>query len=446
MSYSSRLLMTLYLIGQEVIDSYTPNKTDLHPQSVSPFGESQGRQLHSRPSIKIDQSDDPPAVSQSHHLAGSWLQDIPSLSPIEELGPPNALPARASGSVFPDQIPCAVHHTFEASRGVQKSTAEYSSVRINDSNAYNVMERNSYNHVNSQRDPTHSLRPLSFTYGNCTIASDEEFFKQGIPLNSQAELEEIFKEILKYWQVYNSPDLRLHIYRNYIVNSLRVQTDDSDASLTDVKKNELNACMLRTLDNRKYISKPDLAVLTSSATIRELIDKDTKLSLSDDEKETFVQNVTRWAPTLLAVCILAGLRMRCLKTLIEAGRHDGDIPLTKDHICHPNRCSADFDHLLEKQWSFIAAKFDEEGRHHTFSPAEVIPVHYFPVKDANFDEAPKKGLSSFPHGEINDINKKDLSRCGSGAYSSVYCVKIHPSQHALALVSFSFLTTACYRF
>ena len=354
-----------------------------------------------------------------------------------DVGPsPDRAKSASSGHIFPETVACTLRLTFDDSQRQRLITEEYINIRVNDPDAYASIEKTSYDCVWQKSGLEDASQQLIFTYGSCTIAAeaDQAIYKQGIDLMTQSDLKEILKDYLRYWS--QGQKIRLLIDRAYIFSGLKVSDGDFDLSLTEIVKNELNGRMRQTLDQKWYIDQADLKGLIGTDTVKRKIEQDLAPRMESREIDAFTTVVRSKAPILLAISIMAGLRMACLNALLDRGLHDGDLPLQQEHICHKTRCSATFQDVINKQWSFMAARFDDEGCHQEFSPLAVIPIHYFPMdgESSNF-LAGKKSYLTFP-GEV--LGDKGPSRCGHGAFSSVYRVRIHHSHHKLSAVHLSY--------
>lgn len=134
----------------------------------------------------------------------------------------------------------------------------------------------------------------------------------------------------------------------------------------------------------------------------------------------------------------ADLSMTYLKKLLDKNIDDSHLPLTKSHRCHGgkrDRCFKNFDNLIKQQGRFRPARFDKPGEHQDLDHYTVVPLRFCP-KASPPASAKGKGIG---HGlsNANEIKVSDQDRafCGSGAFSTVYRVRLDPHQHTLMRVS-----------
>lgn len=193
--------------------------------------------------------------------------------------------------------------------------------------------------------------------------------------------------------------------------------------------------LMKQSDDRLYMPRSVLNVLTSSSIVRRIIFEDADLSMTSDEKESLVQRVEIGARRLLLMCVDARLGMKCLQKLLDNRLSDEDLPLShRRRPCH-KQCIPQFRNLIRGQSSFMAAEFLKIGQNQEFSSHVVLPIYYKDVKTHRTDK--KKASNQNSASQCND-NHGDARRkgwCGSGAYSNVYRVNIDPDHHSLSEVS-----------
>ena len=228
------------------------------------------------------------------------------------------------------------------------------------------------------------------------------------------------------------PFARVEISRDYI--SLKIRPDD-DSTFAQTKRDEICdlMSMSKAFDGREYIRRLDLDRLTSEATIRLVVMEDNSLKGSRIDKDEIVKEIYNRARTLFAMCVCAPLSMDCLKVLVDKSLVDANRQLLTEHdLCHKG-CRANFKNLVNTQGGFRAAEF-ALGQHYKLHPPTVIPLKYheFVGNEASLlQRTPSGGLSS--NEEIDE--KREKSRCGTGAYSNVFRVRLDPDYNTLDEVS-----------
>ena len=403
-------------------------------------------QIHQAESLDESQPESAGAdLFTSHKAIGSWSAEAPAPLSQEDIVLEELDIHRgnvSTGRVVPERVSCTLHLTFDGKQGIRQSIAESLTITLNDPDAYASLEATAHSLVRAESGLIDSPRQLNFTYGHCIIDADSRIIGNSTPLTSQEELRGILATFCKHWFTEPNPNLSLHIYRDYILNRLKANSEGSLTSLSDVKQREINNRLIHTVDRKKYIVQPDYMGLVSTDTIHEIIQQDRKLRLESNEREMFIRAIQQKATILLATCLLAGLSMKCLKQLLDTQCRDQILPLEQCHACHADKsCNFGFGILLEKQWCFMAARFDNEGDHQEFQPDIVIPIHYFPRIEGNThvlqENEPSISKDDVFGSFDGQVMNKELACCGEGAYSKVFRVRIHPCQHKLTAVRYS---------
>ena len=313
-------------------------------------------------------------------------------------------------------------------------------IRFNDAESYNQIESLGDELVKECKAQELTSKELNFRHGSCFIVS-EDGKRYAHTLRSQEDWKEVCAILVNLWASRTHTNLRLVIYRDYF--ALQTKVSENDDSYSSTKRKEMFNLMRTAADDKEYIPRTDLTRITSESMVREAIYQDGSLVMDSRTKNDFVTAVQQRARKLLAMCICAELKMSCLKRLINEGRDDSRLPLSKSHLCHVG-CKPNFSNLILRQRSFMAAEFNTEREHQALQRGTVVPLHYCDV-DPKFasisGEGDFSGLTS-THGEHtiesmeedNDPIKK-AALCGFGAYSKVYRVRIDPDHHRLSKVS-----------
>lgn len=360
------------------------------------------------PSIVVHQSgvttaSTVPVPRSPHDLSRAQSSDESLSTAPESLELEDSAHSLPFGGVIPSSVTYTLHITCDGSTvPVERRNL---TVPYNDVHSYQTIEEIAQDCVNKTCAETLMGKSLNFKYGNCTITG-QDVDKIGVPLTTREDWNDVCTILTNYWASNVDQTLHVDIYRDYF--SIRSRAA-SDVSFAATKRSEIQALMKRASDGRRYIPRTVLMRFTSPDNIREIIVQDPRLYMEPKEKEDFILSVQKKASCLLAMCVLAGLKMSCLKTLLDNGRSDATLPLDDGHCCHP-RCAPDFDNLVEKQGGFRTANFDTVGQHQEFDPNVVIPIHYQPV-DSNEDTFAKEG------------RKRDLENKTSGAYRDTYSPK-----------------------
>ena len=322
-----------------------------------------------------------------------------------------------------------LYTTFEGK--VFKADAERT-VSINDLDSYADIESAAEAQVRENFSESLASRELNFRHGSCKIISDAG--REDVhALTSQEDWKDVCITLINY-QTSGYRVLRLEVSRDYF--ALQTQAIGQE-TFAITKRREIDSLMKNSASGRLYIPRIDLTRVTSTDTIRQIITQDDSLGMNLSAKEQFIEIVRRRSRTLLAMCVLANLKMKCLKKLLDAGLGDKSLPLKEQNKCHRG-CSADFRNLLREQGGFLAPVFNNIGEHKVLHSDVVIPMHFHPAVQNT------KNWSNVGTGHSDDLNspmedeaniEKLKACCGSGAYSTVYRVRIDPDHHMLSKVS-----------
>lgn len=197
--------------------------------------------------------------------------------------------------------------------------------------------------------------------------------------------------------------------------------------------------MSKGFDGRRYIPTSILSQVTSQEMIHEILREDPLPDATHSQQEEFTKCVLERGRKLLAMVVSASLNISCLRRILDQGHSDQGLlqrPLTDDDLCHKDYCDPSFGYLVQIQGGFSAARFLEKGQHQDLHKSTVIPIHYCSSDaDQSLGEATKSRSEAGQRCQQEGEKEKKDSYCGSGAYSSVYRVKIDPAHHSLSEVS-----------
>lgn len=222
-------------------------------------------------------------------------------------------------------------------------------------------------------------------------------------------------------------NLHLQISREYFALQKKSVSLGSFAS---TKRLEIIDLMRSSFLQKSYVPCTDLLRFTSPEIIREMIFDEPPQNVKSSEIEDFIESVVLNARKLFAQCIFAGLTMGCLHTLLAKGLSDKNFPLEATHCCH-KKCRANFRNIIKDQGGFRAAEFNKAGLHQKIHSKVVVPIE-FHFKDNYL----KEEIANYSEDESTKIgfkveSSKKNARCGSGAYSNVYRVKVNHDHHRL---------------
>ena len=333
---------------------------------------------------------------------------------------------------IPKSIKCLFHITFDGVPApvVAKSLA----IDYTEPNSYQKLEKISQDVAREAPSEIHMAERIYFRYGNCTVVG-QQVENIGLPLTTKEDWESVCAILVNYWRSDPLRSLYVDIFRDYFSYRSRAA---SELSFAATKRREIHNLIKYASDDKRYIPRTALMRFNSLQNIREIIIEDDRLDMKPEEKENFIQRVQSKAPCLLALCVYAGLKMRCLSRLLERFS-DASLPLQRQDCCHDGQCGPDFDNLVAMQGCFMPARFDVIGGHQDFHHSIVIPVHFIPVEEGPDDiikAGRQRDLQKVKGGSsrvVDDV--KERACCGSGAYSKVYRVRIDPDHHRLSTVS-----------
>ena len=413
----------------EQSDSFSPateRNNSIEQQTVASAGPqivlhpSEGLERSSRPLFQSSRglgSSVSSEYSSSHESLD--LDHLVTVDPLDEID-------------IPKSIKCFFHITFDGAPapGVAKSlTIDYT-----EPNSYQKVERFSQDVAREAPSDRPLAGQINFKYGNCTVVGDH-VENIGVPLTTKEDWDSVCTILASYWRSDPHRSLHVDIFRDYFSYRSRAA---SEVSFAATKRREIHNLIKYASDDRKYIPRTALMRFNSLQNIREIIIEDDRLDIRSEEKEIFIQKVQSSAPCLLALCVYAGLKMKCLSILLEHFS-DASLPLQRQDCCHNGQCGPDFSSLVDMQGGFMAARFDDIGGHQDFHHSVVIPVHLISVEDgqdAVMKAGRRKDLEEEKANSSHVIDHtKERACCGSGAYSKVYRVRIDPDHHRLSKVS-----------
>lgn len=313
-----------------------------------------------------------------------------------------------SGGVLPSSVTYTLHLTCDGS--TDSGERPDLTVHYNDVHSYQAIEKIAQDCIEGKFADALMGKSLQFTYGNCSIGQDVD--KMGIPLKTREDWDKVCTILTNYRPSNVDRTLHVDIYRDYFSRSLAAR----EVSFADTKRSQIQALMKRASNNKRYIPRTARMRVTSPDQIREIIVQDLRLEMEPRVKEAFIQTVQEKASCLLAICVLAGLSMNCLKRLLDNNCCDASLPLGDHDLCHPE-CKVNFFDLVDKQGGFRTANFDIPGQHQDFDPDVVIPIHYKPVdldKDDFASNGRRRDLENRESGAYHDtLSQKAKAFCGS---------------------------------
>ena len=285
--------------------------------------------------------------------------------------------------------------------------------------------------LTSQHGPTALInRFIHFRHGHCIVTRDKSDEVDNAiytrSLSCHADWEDIFTKLKKLGRPPGHQAIHLNVYREYFGLITRKFSEEAFA---DTKRKEIWDLMKKpasVFGDNKYLPRSDLSILASMEMVRGIVTDDP--TILPNERESFIHNVYRNASKLLIMCVLAYMPMNCLKTLLERDYNDST-NLEVKHRCHKH-CAHRFELFLRYQGGLKAPVFAQPGQHHKLPKGRVVPIHYCPQLKYPFVS---RGNAVEETSE-NEV-ERDAARCGSGAYSNVYRVRLDPAHHSLAEVS-----------
>lgn len=242
-------------------------------------------------------------------------------------------------------------------------------------------------------------------------------------------------------QLINKPNnigpIHVEIHRDYIALRNCAETNKTFAS---TKRDEIASLKCKAANKLKYFPRIDIELIACRGTIEKVVAEDSTSAMNSAEKEEFANTIYQNAQILFASCVRAQLRMECLKLLLDRGWNDAKLrltPLEEGHLCH-KACASNFDNLLEWQKSFRVAEFLVVGEHQDLDTEQVIPLQYCPSTAEEGSILQEEPTSRSPVVQVQAYSSdKEKARCGSGSFSEVFRIRMDPSHHRLAVVSYS---------
>lgn len=232
--------------------------------------------------------------------------------------------------------------------------------------------------------------------------------------------------------------IRVDIHRDYIALRVRAEAGETFAN---TKRGEITSLKCKAADNCRYFPRVDIELVACLGTIEKVMAEDPPPNMSSADREVFVHDICQDARILFAMCIHAQLKMKCLKVLFDKGWNDAKLksrPLTESDKCHDTcACNSNYDNLVSWQKSFRAAEFLKIGQHQDLDTEQVLPYQYCPItpEEARILQGGTTSESpEIPVGvTISDPSDMVKARCGIGAHSKVFRIRMNPDHHKLTV-------------
>ena len=380
---------------------------------------------------------DPPESTQEPGESTEQTPEPAAIDQVHENAQESPPPPRQESPVIPSfiqkTIPYTLRVTFE---GCQDSRlVEGLSVLLHESESYQEIEKVAEKHATVLPAEIIAGKDLKFSYGNCIVVSNNGT-KNRLPLRSQEDWTVLYNSIVEYLKSHTHERLHLHILRRYLACQDR---PTAEGSFAELKSLEIDDLMKQGWKRKDYIPHNILGTVFSDQTIYWIINENPPESVSQDEQGSFISRVQAEGRILLAMCVHADLGTECLKVLLDRGWKDSSLPPLDDKsYCHYEH-RKNYRALCKEQGGFRAAHF-AQGEHKDLHSGIVVPLHFFPRANAKDNMTLEKAESyvtkspDLNSGEIAADQKKS-AKCGEGAYSNVYCVKLDPDHHSLSKVS-----------
>lgn len=381
------------------------------------------------------------AKPRSQHIDEWSSMGEPSSDTSSSVSSSTRSDSPATGSVIPETVQYTIHTTFETER---LPVAVTGSIRLIDASDYQGLEKSAEDYVRTHCEPILAGKSLYFRNGDCAIIGDNKD-RHVHGLSSQEDWKDICTFLINFYTSNRYHHQHVDITRDYFALLTRRISDESFA---DSKRREIWRLMEVAFDGRRYIPRTDLTRVTSADMIQQIIVEDPVPASEHEEQKLFLHEVLQRGRKLLAMCVHAQLRMKCLRELLNSGHNDDTLPskpLEDGDCCHP-RCGPNFANLVSSQGGFNAAEFLKPGEHQELHRTTVLPIHYRPnqtLRDALIDEVETGS-------EVEEIRRlgeeattpKQRASRGSGAFSKVYRVRLDPAHHKLTKVSSKLSTDA----
>lgn len=300
---------------------------------------------------------------------------------------------------------------------------------LNKPESYEEIEGQTKNRAKTLSSESDALKELKFFYGNCTIVGDNGT-KARRPLRSPEDWTEVNEAIVGYW-THTHERFHLFITRHYLASQ---EQPTEDEPFKDVKSSEISDLMKETWEKKFYIPHNALDTVISDTTIYWIIKRDR--SVPQEQKDTFILRVQAEGRILFAMCVHVSLKMKCLKKLLDDGLKDSALPLEENFQCHWP-CRHLCQRLVREQGRYQTERFNE-GDHKNLPSHAVVPLHFFPRAQGQDDPDCEvtEGYGNVTEDIPSEENAtREAARCGFGAYSNVFCVKLNPNHHSLSVVS-----------
>ena len=341
-------------------------------------------------------------------------------------------------SFIQKKIAYTLRVTFEGSQ--DSKMVDGLSVLLREPKSYQEIEKEAQKSATVLSADIINGRELKFSYGTCIVVSNNGN-KNRLPLRSQEDWAVLYNSVVEYLILHTHERLHLRISRHYLACQDRPIAKESFAKL---KSDEINDLMKRAWEKVDYIPHNILESIISDQTIHSIVNESPLEGVSQDEQDSFISRVQAEGRILLAMCVHANLGTECLKVLLDGGWKDGgwkDLslpPLDENSHCHYKH-RKNYRSLCKDQGSFRAAHF-AQGEHKDLHSGIVVPLHFFPRADGQDNITLEKAepyVTKTPDLKSGKIaaDEKQTAKCGSGAYSDVYCVKLDPNHHSLSKVS-----------
>ncbi len=404
----------------------------------------------SRPTIKVygaegneeshGSSGKTPKPTTTHTASAKVLESASSRqeSP-KSIGAPHHPQSPVEGSFIPSKIAYYLRLEFDLEGCSNFGLEKEKFVLLHTPESYQKIEKAGKKYakiLSAGAAESIGSKELKFFFGNCTIVSDNDT-KIRLPLRCPEDWTEVNKAIVGYWNAHTQERLHLCISRHYLASQ---QQPTEGKCFAEVKILEIDDQMKETWEGKGYIPHNVLETVISDETIYWIIKEDPPQSVPPEQQEAFIHKVQAEGRILLAMCVHARLGMECLKKLLDSGLKDSTLPLDEKFKCHHD-CRGKLKNLIRDQGGYQAERFIE-GQHKTLHPHAVVPLHFYPRAHGNddLDHEITEGYGDTPQSSPTKENTiRRYAKCGSGAYSNVYCVKFNPNHHGLSVVSYESL-------
>ena len=167
-------------------------------------------------------------------------------------------------SFIPKRIVYSLQFTFEFEDCPNSKLADKYSVLLNEAESYQEIEKVADKHAKILSAKSLGQKELKFSYGNCTLVSDQV---TRLPLRSLEEWKKINDRVVDYWNSHTQEEPHLCISRHYLASQ-----EQPVADLAKIKNLELHDLMKETImDTKCYIPHNVLQTVISDQAIRCII-------------------------------------------------------------------------------------------------------------------------------------------------------------------------------